>query len=266
MRVTKYRILDRVYVTSTRSFHPASALLFTIGVILLAIRTTHLLTSLFVLFATITMVYMLLEKRIYKKTFLFIAILCIVYGLLRLFLIAITTSTTSSSFNIFEIKFPSWLGSITLGGPIDLDLLYKSTLSVSALSVVIIACCAFSFLIGPSRLVHLVPRSMRRLLEASLISSNVLWRAPNEIRLINEARNNVRSRSKFQNLRNVFPCFVSELVSQSCTHAGVVELRSQAIAKKRRWHKFYFSKADLLLLGFIVSVLVMYFGIEMLVS
>ncbi len=266
MEVTMYTILDHVHVKSNRSFHPVSTLVFGAVVVALGYIASSLITSLFLLIALIFIVFTLIEKSMYRKTFVYIAVLCIVYGALRLFLIAITTSTNSSSFHFIEIRFPSWLGSITLGGPVDIDLIYKSALSMSFVTIVIIACCAFSFLIGPSLLVHIIPRRMHRLLETTLISSNVLWRAPNEIRLINEARNNVHTRGRFQNLRNLFPCFISELVSQSCTHAGVVELRSKAIERKRKWYKFYFSKNDLLLFGFLVSLTLLYFGLEMFVG
>lgn len=204
-----------------------------------------------------------ITSRQSRNTFFYIVGVCIAFSLLRLALIALTTHTQNSPFAMPRITVPHWAGGFDLGGKVDTEVLISSAQSMTILTCVIIACCGFSFLVGPHRMIHLIPRKLRAMRESTHITSNVLWRAPNEIRLINEAHYNNKSTTKFSTLKHIFPTFVSELVNQSTTHAGVVDLRKAAITRGARWHQFTFSRYDMDLIGVSIAFVVIFVGIFM---
>ncbi len=195
---------------------------------------------------------------------MWIVSVCVIFSVVRLALIAVTTHSETSTFALPQITFPSWLGSLVLGGSVDTHVIVTSAQSMALLTSVIIGCCAFSFLIGPHRIVHLIPRKLTSLRESTQVASNVMWRTPNEVRLINEAQYNHRS-SKFSSARYVFPAFVSELVNQSTTHAGVADLRKSAITRQVSWYRFTFSHSDTHLIGLTLSLGVAFLGVWMMV-
>lgn len=264
MGVALYTILEAVNHSPTKQlFHPLFAFIYCACVLLMGIFAPNLAFIFAVLFIAISFTYFLIGSQQSKKAFLIIVALCVTYSFLRLVLIAITTNSMTSKVTIPTFTFPAWLGSIQLGGPVDLDALYSSAKSVSVLAIIVIACCAFSFLVGPQRLIHLIPTKMHTLKETTQIASNVLWRTPNEVRLISEAQSHLPHNSKFLNLRWIFPTFVSELVNQSATHAGVIDLRKNAIEKNSKWFRFSFSKSDAQLATATISFVLIYCGIAM---
>lgn len=265
-RVALYTILDVVKNAPTpHHYHPIAAAFFSTAVILGAVFSPSLAIIMSVTCVAIVVTYLLIDSKKDRITFAWIVALCVIFSLARLALIAITTTSESSSFTLPQFTFPSWLGSLELGGAVDTQVITTSATSMALLTAVIVGCCAFSFLIGPHRIIHLIPRQMRSFRESTLIASNVLWRAPNEVRLINEAQYNHPS-TKFSVVRFVFPAFVSELVNQSTTHAGVADLRKSALSQRVRWYRFSFIRRDADLIGLTFSLTAVFLAMLALVS
>lgn len=241
-----YTILDSVYSKQTQHlYHPFVAGIFCSVALIGTFLSPNLGISLAVMFAITAIVFSLIKSKISRNTFVFIFVTCIVFSLLRLFIIAISSQVEKSSLVLPEVKFPSWLGSLVLGGKVDIDAMVASSKSMTTLVSLVLAISAFSFLVGPNRIIHLIPRRLQSVRELAHISSNVLWRTPNELQLIREAQINISSKKKFANARNIFPAFIAELVHQSPTHAGVFDLRKGSITANKSWHKFEYNQQDL---------------------
>lgn len=263
MKVTMYTILDNVNSNPSQlTFHPATAAIYSTSIIVAAYLSPKLELSIAVFSISTAISILIIKNKQHRKTFVFIMATCIAFSLTRLTLLAFTTQSDESALNLPRISFPSWLGSLSLGGPVDTDSIISSANSMTVLTCIVLSTIAFSFLIGPSRMVHLVPKRLGSVRELTNISSNVLWRTPNELRLIDEAQSNYSKKGRFSTLRNVVPLFISELVSQTTTHAGVFDLRKNAIKTHSRWYKFTFEKDDLNLLFLCIFFLIAIYGVK----
>lgn len=245
--------------------HPVSAFIFAVITCAGILMSSSLWTSLAISLGASVIVTMFTRATL-RKAFLVLVGFSAGFSCIRIALIALFSPAQASSFSLPSFSTPRFLGSITIGGPVDITAVASSAQSMLNLTGIVIAFCGFSLLIGPENMMHLIPRRWVRMRELTAMTNNVLWRLPRDITTINEAQSYVNTQSRLHKISRIFPSLVTHLVGQSPVHAGISDLRSSATTQHAQWFHFRFSPDDTSFLWACAWCICMWSGIFLWVS
>lgn len=137
----------------------------------------------------VTGVYLSLPDSPKRRMMLPVVLLGLFFSVASIPFNVLTGSTGATELTSMpELRFPSWFGGVTFGGPITGEALVAATARALTISTLVVAAAGFNVSIDHFRLVRLAPRSLAHVMLVLTIAILVVPQAVEHARCVSEAR------------------------------------------------------------------------------